>query len=283
MRRAAASVAAALVLLAGCSRDGRPSAPGPSVVATVGDRHVSLEEFFTSARNAAGEDPKNVSPRVLSSLLDQYLDEVLLERAVAAARPPVGGATPAERRRAYLSRRAGLDTLDESELRAEYAAHPDRYRHAALVRVSQLLLPTREAADAALKRLKDGTPWIDVSRGSSAAANAASGGALGLLGRADLPQEFEKAIWGLPAGGTSGVLQAPHGFHVFRVEERLDARDISFEEARPGLRIAVAERRSAQAVEDATAEARKTFPVVVLEDHLPFPYVGTNPKAAAAR
>ena len=45
----------------------------------------------------------------------------------------------------------------------------------------------------------------------------------------------------------------------------------------------MAERRSAQAVEDATAEARKTFPVVVLEDHLPFPYVGTNPKAAAAR
>jgi peptidyl-prolyl cis-trans isomerase C len=283
VRRAVASFAALLAVLAGCARNGRPSAPGPSVVATVGDRHVSLEEFFTSARNAAGEDPKNVSPRVLSSLLDQYLDEVLLERTVAGARPPVTGATPAEKRRAYLSRRAGLEALDEAELRAEYAAHPDRYRRPALVRVSQLLLPTREAADAALRRLRDGAPWIEVSRGASSAPNAASGGALGLLGRADLPQEFEKAIWGLPAGGTTGALQAPHGFHVFRVEERLDARDISFEEARPGLRIAVAEKRSAQAVEDAVAEARKAFPVVVLEDHLPFPYVGTNPKAAASR
>jgi parvulin-like peptidyl-prolyl isomerase len=266
-----------------CSRSGRPGAPGPSVVATAGDRYVTLEEFFVSARNAAGEDPKNVSPRVLSSLLDQYLEEVLLERAVAAARPPVTGATPAERRRAYLSRRAGLDTLGDAELRKEYGEHPDRYRRPALVRVSQMLFPTREAADAALKKLKDGAAWMDVSRGASAAPNAASGGALGLLARSDLPQEFEKAIWGLPAGGTSGILAAPHGFHVFRVEERLDARDIPFEEARPGLRISLAEELSAKAVEDAIAEARKAFPVTVLEDHLPFPYVGTNPKAAAAR
>ncbi len=283
MRRPPALAAALLVLAAGCSRNGRPGAPGPSVVATVGDRQVSLEEFFKSARNAAGEDPKNVSPRVLSSLLDQFLDEVLLERAVAAAQPPVTGATPAERRRAYLSRRAGLEKLDDTDLRRDYGAHPDRYRRPALVRVSQMFFPTREAADAALRRLKDGAAWMDVSRGSSAAPNAASGGALGLLARSDLPQEFEKAIWALPAGGTTGILAAPHGFHVFRVEERLDARDITFEEARPGLRISLAEELSAKAVEDAIAEARKAFPVTVLEDHLPFPYVGTNPKAAAAR
>jgi parvulin-like peptidyl-prolyl isomerase len=253
------------------------------VVATVGDRRVTLDEFFVSARNAAGEDPKDVSPRVLSSLLDQYLEEILLDRAVAAAQPPAPGAVPAERRRAYLARRAGLDTLTDADLKKEFDAHPDRYRRPSLVRLSQLLFPTREAADAALKKLKDGAAWIDVSRASSAAPNAASGGALGLLGQADLPREFEKAIWGLPAGGTTGVLPAPHGFHVFRIEERLDARDITFEEARPGLRISLAEVLSAKAVEDAIAEARQSFPVSILEDHLPFPYVGTNPKAAGAR
>lgn len=282
MRRAAA-LAAFLLAAAACVKNGRSGPPGPSVVATVGDRRVTLEEFFVSARNATGEDPKNVSPRVLSSLLDQYLDEILLDRAVAAAQPPAPGALPAERRRAYLARRAGLDALTDADLKKEFDAHPDRYRRPALVRLSQLLFPTREAADAALKKLKDGTPWIDVSRASSAAPNAASGGSLGLLGRSDLPREFEKAIWGLPAGGTSGVLPAPHGFHVFRVEERFDARDITFEEARSGLRISLAEELSAKAVEDAIAEARQSFPVVILEDHLPFPYVGTNPKATSAR
>ncbi len=282
MKRGAPAALAILLAVAGCARNARPGAPGPSVVATVGDQRVTLDEFFAFARNAAGEDPKNVSPRVLSSLLDQYLDEVLLERAVASGRPAVPGATPAERRRAYLSRRAGLDALSEADLRREYDTHPERYRRPALVRVAQLLFPAREAADAALKRLKEGARWLEVSRASSAAPNAASGGALGLLAQSDLPREFERAIWGLPAGGTSGVLAAPHGFHVFRVEERLDARDIPFEEALPGLRVSLAEERSAKAVEDAIGEARAAFPVVVLEDHLPFPYVGTNPKAADA-
>jgi parvulin-like peptidyl-prolyl isomerase len=249
----------------------------------VGDQRVTLDEFFASARNAAGEDPRNVSPRVLSSLLDQYLDEVLLERAVASARPAAPGATPADRRRAYLARRAGLDALSDADLKHEYDAHPERYRRPPLVRVAQLLFPARDAADAALKRLNEGAPWIEVSRASSAAPNAAAGGELGLLAQTDLPREFEKAIWGLKAGGTTGVLAAPHGFHVFHVEERLDARDIPFEEAKPGLRISLAEERSAKAVEDAIAEARGAFPVLVLEDHLPFPYVGSNPKAAASR
>ncbi len=283
MRRGAASLLALVLAGSACARKGRVAAPGPDVVATVGDRRVTLEEFFASARKAAGEDPKNVSPRVLSSLLDQYLEEILLERAVAAAQPPATGAPPAERRRSYLARRAALDAITDAELKKEYDAHPERYRRPSLVRVSQLFFATREAADAAVKRLKEGVPWLEVSRASSAAPNAASGGALGLLAQADLPREFEKAIWGLPAGGTSPVLAAPHGFHVFRVEERLDGRDIPFEEARPGLRISLAEERSAKAVEDAIAEARQASPVAILEDHLPFPYVGTNPKAVEPR
>jgi parvulin-like peptidyl-prolyl isomerase len=195
----------------------------------------------------------------------------------------VAGATPAERRRAYLARRAGLDALSDADLRKEYDAHPERYRRPALVRVAQLLFPTREAADAALRKLRDGVPWLEVSRASSKAPNAASGGELGLLAQSDLPREFEKAVWGLQTGGTTGVLAAPHGFHVFRVEERLDARDVPFGEALSGLRISLAEERSAKAVENAIGEARSAFPVTVLEDHLPFPYVGTNPKAADAR
>ena len=127
-------------------------------------------------------------------------------------------------------------------------------------------------------------PWIEVSRACERRAER------GVRGRSRPPRaartsrrSSRRRSGACPREGRARVLPAPHGFHVFRVEERLDARDIPFEEARPGLRIALAERRSAQAVEDAIAEARKTFRVIVLEDHLPFPYVGTNPKAAAAR
>ena len=78
------------------------------------------------------------------------------------------------------------------------------------------------------------------------------------------------------------MLATPHGFHVFRVDERLDARDVTFEEALPALRMAVAEDRSARAVGEAIAEAHLRFPVSVVEDHLPFPYVGSNARSGDA-
>jgi parvulin-like peptidyl-prolyl isomerase len=247
-----------------------------------GDRPVKLGEFMAWVKKATSEDPKNVSPRILSSLLDQYLEEVLLARAVETAVPPVSGANPAEKRRAFLARAAGLETLQDSDLRKEFEAHPERYKSPALVRASQLLFHDKESADAAVKRLDLGAAWLDVSKESSVAPNAASGGSLGLLSRTDLPLEFEKAVWSLSAGKRSAVVATPHGFHVFRVDERLDSRDVTFEEALPGLRMTVAEDRSSKAVDDAIAGARLLFPVTVVEDHLPFPYVGTNARDTAS-
>ena len=281
--RAALFSAAVALVTEGCTqKSGPPAVARPETVAMAGDRPVTLDAFMAWVKTATSEDPKNVSPRVLSSLLDQYLDEVLLARAVESAVPPVSGATPREKRRAFLARAAGLETLQDADFRKEYDAHPERYKRPALVRVSQLLFRTREDADAAVKRLAEGALWEDVSRKASVAPNAAAGGSLGLLGRLDLPREFEKAVWSLSAGKTSGVLATPHGFHVFRVDERLDARDVTFEEALPALRMAVAEDRSARAVGEAIAEAHLRFPVSVVEDHLPFPYVGSNARSGDA-
>ena len=278
------SASAAALVTGGCApKSGPPAVARPETIAMAGDRAVTLDAFMAWVKTATSEDPKNISPRVLSSLLDQYLDEVLLARAVEAAEPKVSGTTPGEKRRAFLNRVAGLEALQDADFRKEYDAHPERYKRPALVRVSQLLFRTREDADAAVKRLAEGAIWGDVSRASSVAPNAASGGSLGLLGRADLPREFEKAVWSLSGGKTSAVLATPHGFHVFRVDERLDARDVTFEEALPGLRIAVAEDRSARAVGDAIAGAHRRFPVSVVEDHLPFPYVGSNVRSAESR
>jgi hypothetical protein len=285
-RRPALLVPALVVLLAsaGCGRKGGPRAAArPETVAMAGDRPVTLDEFMSWAKKATSEDLKNVSPRVLSSLLDQYLEEMLLARAVETAVPPVPGANPGEKRRAFLARAAGLETLQDSDFRKEYDAHPERYKRPALVRVSQLLFRDKESADVAVRRLDQGAAWLNVSKESSVAPNAASGGSLGLLARTDLPREFEKAVWSLPAGTRSPVVATPHGFHVFRMDERLDARDVTFEEALPALRVAVAEERSSKAVEDAIAAARLRFPVTVVEDHLPFPYVGTNPRDPGPR
>ena len=79
----------------GLREEGRPTRRRPAGNRRDGRREaVTLDEFMAWAKKATSEDPKNVSPRVLSSLLDQYLEEVLLARAVEAAEPPVPGRIP---------------------------------------------------------------------------------------------------------------------------------------------------------------------------------------------
>ena len=267
-----------VVLLPACARRAPRPAADPSVVALVGDRPVRWDDVAAYLKAAAGEEPKDVAPRVASSLLDQYVDELLLDRAEEDAAPPPEGNTAAERRRSLIARQAGVETISEDDLRREYAAHADRFRRPALIRVSQLLFRSREAAEAAQKRLQAGEPWPEISRTLSLAPNAATGGSLGLLSRTDLPREFEKVLWGLPAGQTTGIVAAPHGFHILRVDERFEGRDIPFDEAKSALRLSLAEERSVKAASDLVARARRRHPVAVVEEHLPFPYVGTNPR-----
>ena len=267
---------------AGCARHGGRASGRASVIALAGDRAVELAAFAAYAQGAAGDELKNLSPRVASSLLDQYLEEILIDRAVEDAVPKALGDTPAERRRDLIARRARLEDVGDSDLRKEYDAHPDRYLRPDGIRVSQLFFTDRARADAAVKRLAQGSNWEDVSREMSQAPNAATGGSLGLLTKTDVPRDFERALWGLKAGAMTPVLAATHGFHVFRVEERFDGKPISFAEAVPALRLAVAEERSAQGAEEILGEARIRYPLSVLEDHLPFPYVGSSPKVVGA-
>jgi hypothetical protein len=272
-----------LVALApACAKRTPRPATDPAVVALVGDEPVRWDDVAVYLKGNAGEEPKDVAPRVASSLLDQYLEELLLERAAEDATPPPEGVTAADRRRALISRVAGVASISEEDLRREYATHADRFRRPALIRVSQLLFRTREAAEAAQRRLAAGEEWLEVSRATSLAPNAASGGSLGLLARTDLPRDFERSVWGLPAGKTTGILAAPHGFHILRVDERFEARDIPFDEAKPALHLALAEERSVRAAADLISAARLRHPVSVVEEHLPFPYVGTNPRYLGA-
>lgn len=276
--RTTAGALAVLLALSGpaCARRGPSAASRPSVVALVGDRPVEFADYAAYVKAASGEDPKTVSPRVASSLLDQYLDERLLDRAVEDAAPPASGETPAAKRRDLIARRAAIAAIPEEHLRREYDAHPERWRKPPLFRLSQMLFGTADAAEGARRRLATGGSWDAISRESSRAPNAATGGPLGAVAVADLPAHFAKAVAATPAGGITPVLQAPHGFHLFRVDERLFERTIPFEEAAPALRLSLATERSAAALEAILDASRTRYPPRVLEEHLPFPYVGTT-------
>ena len=267
-----------IAFAAGCARTGPKAAARGTVVALVGGRPVEWTEVAAYIKVSAGEEAAAVSPKVASSLLDQLLEEKLLERAVEEASPKIAAVTPAARRRELIGRRAKLEAIDEALLRKEWVVRHGKETRPPLVRVSQLIFKTKEQAEEGKRRLERGVAWEEVSRALSIAPNADTGGTLGFLAESDLPPKFGNAIWTLRPGGTTPILPTPHGFHVFRVEERREPRAGVFEEEAPALRLTLAEERSTAALEAILKEARGAYPVSVVEEHLPFPYVGTESK-----
>lgn len=80
-----------------------------------------------------------------------------------------------------------------------------------------ILVPTREEAEKVLQRLKAGEDFSKIAKEvSTDPVSAQRGGEIGPFRKGDLVPEFEKAVFGLKIGRTSGVVETQFGFHVVK-------------------------------------------------------------------
>lgn len=74
----------------------------------------------------------------------------------------------------------------------------------------------RVLVEAARERIAAGEPFADVARAVSEDAAAPAGGALGTVAPGQMIPAFEDALFALEAGGVSGIVETPYGFHIIR-------------------------------------------------------------------
>lgn len=94
-----------------------------------------------------------------------------------------------------------------------------------LLRVSEQagpeqLIRVRARAEQALSQLQRGDDFAKVAASFSDAPDAMSGGLLGPRPLDNLPPLYANAVKKLEAGGVSGVLQSPAGYHIVKLVER---------------------------------------------------------------
>lgn len=122
------------------------------------------------------------------------------------------------------------------------------------VHARHILLKTREEAEAALVRLKAGEDFATLAQELSAdESNREQGGDLGWFPRGVMATEFEEVAFNTPVGETSDVFTTTFGFHILKVEERDENRELdemTWEERKQGvLENWLTERRYSEAVE----------------------------------
>ncbi len=132
--------------------------------------------------------------------------------------------------------------VSPQDVQTYYDQHRDEYRVPEQVNVRHILIKTplpaadgkvdakgvedaRKKADDVLKQVQNGGDFSKLAgQYSEDTASAKDGGALGWIGRGRTVPEFEKAAFGLPKGGTSGLVQSTYGFHIIHVDDKQDAR-----------------------------------------------------------
>lgn len=168
------------------------------------------------------------------------------------------------------------DEISHEEMLTYYHDHAAEFEHSARTRWEQLMVrrsPRQAATEArtALGRMGNevlsGTPFADVAKKHSQGPTASQGGVWDWTRKGSLVSEsLDQAIFGLPVGQLSQIIEDAQGYHIVRVIEREDASRTPFVEAQVEIRKKIREQREKGVREKYLGKLREEIPVWTVFD-----------------
>lgn len=119
--------------------------------------------------------------------------------------------------------------VSDDEIAAYYESHRDDFDQPAQVRARQIVVASKEEGERLLGQLRRGEEFATLAAAHSLSPDAEQGGDLGFFAKGDMPQEFDDTVFTLPVGRLSDLVKSEYGYHVFRVEERREAVQLTLE------------------------------------------------------
>ncbi|MBN1394082.1 MAG: peptidylprolyl isomerase [Pirellulales bacterium] len=158
-----------------------------------------------------------------------------------------------------------------------YHEHIEEYTHPARARWEELMVgfadhPSKEAARDALARLGNqvllgGMPFAEAAKRGSDGPTASEGGVRSWTTKGSLVcKELEKALFSLPIGQLSPIIEGPAGWHIVRVIEREEQRVTPFRDAQVEIREKINRRRMEKQFKEYMAKLEAQTPVWTIFD-----------------
>jgi len=126
------------------------------------------------------------------------------------------------------------EKIDEKEAFQYYENHRSSFQIGQKARARQIVVTDGEEAIQILKRLRKGESFEKLVTEKSLGPEKAQGGDLGYFSQGEKPSEFDH-VFTMEVGGISEVIKSPYGYHIFKLEEKIESRQIPFEEAKVGI------------------------------------------------
>jgi len=124
--------------------------------------------------------------------------------------------------------------IEEKEVREFYETHRNLFQLPKRVKARQIIVADGNEALQIQKRLKKGENFEKLAKEKSIGPEKTQGGDLGYFSQGEKPVEFDH-VFSMEVGSISDVIKSPYGYHIFKLEEKTESRDVPFEEARKSI------------------------------------------------
>jgi peptidyl-prolyl cis-trans isomerase C len=255
-----ATVTAFALVITACGK-GQPTAPAapdkaaaPATppVATIDGTPISRVEYDMYLKSLLrGRPPTELTSDQRNQVLDELINMQLLasqgEKEGVDKDPDIAAQLAVVRLRVLADAESQKYLKDkeptDAELHAEYdtaVAAMDKTEYHA----RHILLPTKEAAEAAIKKIKGGAKFEDVAKAESTDSSKTNGGDLGWFTLARMAKPFGDAVKGLKKGEmTATPVQTQFGWHVIKLEDTRETSPPPFEQVKQQVSTGVMQKK----------------------------------------
>lgn len=273
-----------------------------SVILRVGPREYTNADFAAYLTMSVGKGREELPLEALNELVINFVEDKLLlaaaeQKGIVVTWPEI---------KSYLARmKANLSTTEpiqtseeleslkealliekyietvvadvevkEDEMRQYYQEHKRDFLLADRVQVSQILVNSEEKAVELRQQLQeaDEQKFREVARQNSLGVEAAQGGLMGVFEMGQLPYAFDKVVFTLEEGQLSRVIESSYGYHIFRLDKKIPAELMSFDQAKEKIRIKVLEIKIKNRLQEHLQWLKENLDWIFLPENLTFPY-----------
>ncbi len=220
---------------------GEPRSQFPPVM--VGDTLIAEEEIAREMQHHPAEEVTQAWHDAARSLV---IRELLLQQAGRLQLPK--DLDEEERIARVLEQELQVPEPSDEDCERFYGANPERFRSPTIMAVSHILLAA--APDDADERMRQedlgrqlltalqqgGSGFADMARQYSACESRHQGGSLGQISKGQTVEEFERVVFSLDEGLSPMLVESRYGWHLVRVDQRLDGEPLPYEAAKPRIR-----------------------------------------------
>ena len=292
-----------LFALSGACRSGASDSP---VIATLNTHEIRRHEFELFLASKMGDiSVADVSDTIRSQMLDEYIKRwLVLDEAARVGlnvsnaeldqstqdNPQMKSSVASVAARDELARDLLVEKfyrqiamrdvrVTPEEIQQYIEKNQSRLTDRPGVLVREIRVQSREEADKLHREVTEGRrDFASVARLHSDAPNAERNG-LSRYDEGQLPDVLEKAIQPLQTGDVSAVIESNYGFHIFKLEQRLqphapEERRSQLDDRRAQLTEELIARRNQQAVDKEIERLLSEAKIRIADSALGFPYTG---------